>query len=140
MVLTPPNGRKYIVQTAFVFSASRKAPFGTIITNLQKNEIYPDGDKANLLYQKNPDNKYYTGLPAHDRDKILRIIRASINGLNVVFDENGECAPSYIETTTPHDELCDLIARERPKLTLGTECLIRTDNLESSYTVHMTRG
>jgi hypothetical protein len=143
-VIQPQNDRKYISHTIFKFTAAKKVPYASIVTNLTCARIYPGGSAEKFKPPVNPDNKYYTGLRADDLANILNIIRRTICGISL--DDNGE--PFYEERPTNPAVIEELRRRERPPITIdGIPMAIITNvsNAPNEYTIHQfsrqdTRG
>ncbi len=124
-VLHPPNSRKYVVQTQFLFTTARKSAFAIIMRNLVRGGIYPQGNIAMLKYQINPDNKFYTDLRKEDVPKIIQIIKCTIRGLDVLFDTDGTQIDTFDTFDTPVDEITETLADEMPKISLSDDNFIR---------------
>lgn len=116
----PQNDGKYVIHSIFEFSAARKSVHGAIVSALQNCGVIPDGG---IVPRKNPDNKYYTKLPADDIETILTIIRRVVTGLDVI-KKNGRVSSGYTEYSVPKALFEDICKHERPKQLLGTPGII----------------
>lgn len=129
-ILNPPNGRKYIVHTVFMFDAQRKIPYASIIGTLKNCGIFPKGDKKLFNPPDNPDNKYYIDLLYNELDLIISIVRKCVEGMTIRRDLTSK----YVEHITPIELFNEVQKQNQPKLTLQTPAIYVIN--QDGYTIH----
>jgi len=82
LIIKPADRQKSIIKYKFKFSGLKKIAFTAIMSNLYHSNIIP----ADQTTCANPDNEYYYDLPTSKIDKIVSIIKRTIEGITISYD------------------------------------------------------